>query len=219
MNRQIRKITAAVAAVLLGTSSVDASILVGTFVNSGVESITKIQQLINDYNTDFGASLPDVGSLVDKIEGDTGAADFEGVNLVLSDFSFYDQDNSGGTGLDIFNAAQVKFSLSGLGWNFNLPDLNVRAFEQLDGPTFDYYVSEDGVNGWSLWTAMDGLNPVYTDAGTGDSSITGSGFTRGVITDVNLDYDPIKNGISHISFYSSSTEVIPEPTTIVVWGG
>ena len=202
-------------AVLLWAGSADASTLVGTFVESSAESITKINQLIDDYNADFGTSLPSVDSLLDKIEDIGSVADFVGSNLELSDFDFYDQDGSGATNLNIFDQIPETFSASSAGWGFDSLDLNARAFEQLSGPTFDYYVSKDGINGWSLWTAMNGLNPVYTDTGTGDSSITGSGFTRGDISISTLDYDPINNAISHISFYSS---VVPEPSSIVLFG-
>jgi hypothetical protein len=59
---------------------------------------------------------------------------------------------------------------------------------------------------------MDGVNPVYTDLGTGASWIVGSGFTRGPITNSNLVYDPSNKGVSHISFYTA----VPEPGSVTL---
>ena len=172
--------------------------------------ISQLNELIDDYNSDFNTSLPQVQELLDKLEGQN-AADFQEGNLELSDFNFYEQDDNGTTDVDVFDE-MVDFSSSTLGAadGFDTLDNPVFAFEQLSGPSFDYYVSKDGVAGWSLWSAMPGINPLYTDAGTGDSSITGSGFTRGNINDNSLDYDPIIGGVSHITFYVA----IPEPASI-----
>lgn len=199
-------------AVMLSASGARASILVGTFVTPQVEMISQLNDLIDDYNSDFGASLPSLLELLDKLEGQN-SADFQEGNLELSDFDFYEQDDSGATDVDIFDET-VSFSLSTLGLadGFDTLDNPVFAFEQLSGPSFAYYVSKDGVSGWSLWSAMPGINPSYTDAGTGASSITGSNFTRGNITDNSLDYDPITGGVSHITFYSA----IPEPSTVLL---
>ena len=199
----------AMAASMLSAHDARASILVGTVVAPQAETIAEINQLIDDYNSDFGASLPQVQERLDKIEGQD-AADFEEGNFELGDFDFYEQDDNGTTDVDIFDAT-VDFSPSTLGPadGFDSLDNPVFAFEQLSGPSFEYYVSKGGVNGWSLWSAMPGINPAYTDAGTGDSSITGSGFTRGNISDNGLDYDPATGGVSHISFYTA----IPEPST------
>ena len=196
------------AAAMLGAPSAQASILIGTVVAPQVETIAQINQLIDDYNSDFNASLPNVQELLDKIEGES-SADFEGGNLELSDFDFYQQDDNGTTEVEIFDE-NVSFSASTLGPadGFDTLDNPVFAFEQLSGPSFDYYVSKGGKSGWSLWSAMPGINPAYTDAGTGDSSITGSDFTRGNINDDGLDYDPVKGGVSHIAFYTA----IPEPS-------
>jgi hypothetical protein len=195
------------AAIAMSSGTLQAALLVGTIVTAGTETIAEMNQLIADYNTDFGAALPGVSQLVDKIEGQN-AADFVEGNLQLGDFNFYEENSGGGTSLNIFDAT-VNFAASGLGVaaGFDTLDQNVFAFEQLSGPQFYYYVSKGGNLGWSLWAAGGGLNPVYTDAGTGASSIVGTDFTRGAITDNLLAYDPVRQGVSHISFYSA----IPEP--------
>lgn len=197
-----------IAALLLwAPASQAASILIGTVVTAQPETIPEINQLIEDYNTDFGASLPLVVSQLDKLEGED-SADFVGDALELSDFDFYQQDDDGLTELNIFDEMPETFTESTLGAaaGFGL-DLPVFAFEQLSGPSFDYYVSKDGPGGWSLWAYMPGLNPVYTDSADG-------GFTRGVITDNTLAYDPHGQGVSHIGFYST----IPEPGSSVLFG-
>ncbi len=193
--------------VLLWMNATQASLLVGTIATSGVETIPEINQLIDDYNADFGASLPSVISLLDKIEGQN-SADFTEGNLALSDFDFYHQDDGGATSLDIFDAT-VNFTASTLGVadGFDTLDNPVFAFEQLSGPSFQYYVSKDGNLGWSLWASMNGINPAYTDSAVG-------GFTRGNINDDSLDYDPISRGVSHISFYVA----IPEPNSLILLG-
>ena len=193
------------AAAMLSAPGARASILVGTFVTPQVETISQLNDLIDDYNSDFNTSLPNVQEFLDKIEGQN-SADFEEGNLELSDFVFYEQDDSGTTDVDIFDET-VSFSLSMLGPadGFDTLDNPVFAFEQLSGPSFGYYVSKDGVSGWSLWSAMPGINPSYTD----DNE---NGFTRGNINDDNLDYDPITGGVSHISFYTA----IPEPSAVLL---
>jgi hypothetical protein len=194
-----------------------AATLIGTIVTSGVETIPQMNQLIADYNADFGALLPPVVALVDKLEGQD-AADFTEGNLALSDFQFYQQDNGGSTSLNLFDAT-VKFTTSTLGSTagFDTLDNRVYAFDQLSGASFAYYVSKDGALGWSLWVPTASINPVYTDAGTGSSSITGSGFTRGSTTNNSLDYDPITNGVSHISFYDINDPlVVPEPASLLL---
>ena len=198
------------AVAMLSAPCAKASILIGTFVTPHVETISQINQLIGDYNLDFNTSLPSVQELLDKLEGQD-SADFEEGILELSDFDFYQQDNNGTTDVDIFDA-NVSFSASTLGAadGFDTLDNPVFAFKQLSGPLFDYYVSKDGVAGWSLWLAMPGINPLYTDAGTGASSLTGSNFTRGNINNDSLDYDPITGGVSHISYYVA----IPEPASL-----
>lgn len=214
-----RILLAVVASILLLAGSADASILVGTFKESTVETITKINQLIDDYNTDFSASLANVLLLVDKVEGQSSAAFNQG-NLELDDFDFFTQDDNGSKTVSIFDAT-VKFNASLLSSSVGFDNLDapVQGFEQLSGPSFEYYVSKDGNDGWSLWASMSGFNPVYTDAGTGDSSITGSGFTRGDISNTSLAYDPIRGGVSHISFYTTAEEIIPEPASWVVFTG
>jgi hypothetical protein len=196
------------AAAVLFAPSAQASILVGTFVKSQAETITEINQLIDDYNSDFNTSLPNVLERLDKIEGQD-AADFEEGNLELGDFDFYEQDDAGATDVDIFDE-NVSFSASTLGPldGFDTLDNRVFAFDQHSGPSFEYYVSKGGKTGWSLWSVMPGINPAYTDAGTGDSSIIGSDFTRGAISNNGLEHDPATSGVSHISFYAS----IPEPS-------
>lgn len=77
----------AMAAAILSASDARASILVGTFVTPQVEMISQLNQLIDDYNSDFGASLTHVQELLDKIEGQN-SADFQLGNLELSDFDF-----------------------------------------------------------------------------------------------------------------------------------
>ncbi len=197
----------AMASTLVWANGAHASILVGTIVTSGVETIPEINQLIADFNADFGASLPSVISLLDKIEGQN-SADFTEGNLALSDFDFYHQDDGGATSVDIFDAT-VDFTASTLGVadGFDTLDNPVFAFEQLSGPSFQYYVSKDGNLGWSLWAPMSGINPAYTDSAVG-------GFTRGNINDDSLDYDPITRGVSHISFYVA----IPEPGSLILVG-
>lgn len=203
----------------------NASLLIGTFVESQAESIEKINQLIADYNDDFGTSLPLVHPLgfVDKIEGQDSASFIAGF-YELSDFIFYEQMD-GGTDriVDIFDEENVEFEVSDLGLTagFDTLDNPVQGFElsdSFDGFPFQYHVSKDGKLGWSLWLAMDGFNPAYTDLGTGASSIVGSGFTRGDITDSSLAYDPIKNAVSHISFYSIFA-VAPEPSSLMLLFG
>jgi len=197
----------AVGGVLLGVNTSYASLLVGTVVTSGVETIPEINQLIASYNADFGASLPIVTAPLDKIEGQNSAFFDDGV-FQLSDFEFYHQDDGGSTSLDIFDAT-VNFAASSLGAaaGFDTLDNPVFAFEQLSGPSFQYYVSKDGNLGWSLWAVMSGINPAYTDSGVG-------GFTRGNINDDSLAYDPINHGVSHISFYTAT----PEPSSLVLFG-
>lgn len=197
-----RRVLGATSIVILWASVTEASLLVGTVVSSSAETIPEINQLIADYNTDFGASLPLVNTLLDKIEGDT-SADFENGNLALSDFNFYQQDDDGATSVNIFDAT-VDFDSSTLGPadGFGTLDNPVFAFEQLSGPSFTYYVSKGGNLGWSLWAYMSGMNPAYTDRGNG-------GFTRGNINDNSLDYDPANRGVSHISFYTA----VPEPSS------
>lgn len=192
--------------------------LIGTIVKAPAETIIEINTLIDDYNADFGTNLPHVVLLVDKL--DNGS--FINGTYSNSDFDWYEQDDNGNVSVDIFDAFDdgttdnsVKFT----SWNvtgFNNP---VLAFEQKSGPTVEYYVSKDGNKGWSLWLAMAGMNPFYTDEGVGSSSITGSGFTRGSISNTSLDYDPIKNSVSHLSFYRSAggDNVIPEPGTVAIW--
>jgi hypothetical protein len=193
---------------LLWANPSSGSLLVGTVVTSEVETIPEINQLIADYNADFGASLPSVVALLDKIEGQT-AADFTEGNLALSDFDFHHQDNSGTTSVNIFDAT-VNFTASTLGVaaGFDTLDNPVFAFEQLSGPSFEYYVSKDGSLGWSLWAYMSGINPAYTDRANG-------GFTRGGISDNSLDYDPITRAVSHISFYTADS-VVPEPGSLIL---
>jgi hypothetical protein len=207
-------VVCAAAVTLLIANCTYASTLIGTVVAPSVESISEMNDLIDDYNSDFSASLPPVDSLLDKVEGQS-AADFTQGNLALSDFNFFYQDDTGtDLSLSVFDSS-VDFTLSTLGPldGFDTLDNPVHAFEQLSGPSFTYYVSKDGNLGWSLWLAMDGVNPVYTDAGTGFDSITGTDFTRGDITDNSLAYDPISSGVSHISYY---TATMPEPSTLLL---
>jgi hypothetical protein len=202
----------AAAATLLTANCAFATILVGSESTPGVETIPEMNALIDAYNTDFGASLPQVVSLLDKIEdikdpnGVVIGADFIEGNLVLGDFNFFQEDLGGGISLDIFDSIGHKFSPSNLGPDgFDTLDENVHAFEQLSGPSSTYYVSKDGKKGWSLWVSMDGVNPVYTDQFAG-------GFTRGDISDNSLAFDPAKGGVSHISFYTA----VPEPGTLLL---
>jgi len=199
--------------ILIVTGTAQSALLVGTIVTSGVETIAEMNDLIDDYNADFGASLPHVGALLDKLEGQDSADFIEG-NLALGDFDFYHSDDSGATNVNVFDSV-VTFTPSTLGpaAGFDTLDNRVFAFEQLSGPSFDYYVSKDGNLGWSLWIPSSGINPVYTDAGTGASSIVGSGFTRGDTANNALDFDPITNGVSHISFYNAS---LPEPNSALL---
>ena len=196
---------------LLWANTSSASLLVGTLVTSQVETIPEINQLIADYNADFGAALPSVVALLDKIEGQT-SADFTEGNLALSDFQFYHRDDGAATSVNIFDAT-VNFTASGLGVaaGFDTLDNAVFAFEQLSGPSFEYYVSKDGSLGWSLWAFMNGINPAYTDRANG-------GFTRGSISNNSLDYDPISRAVSHISFYTADA-VVPEPGSVLLFGG
>lgn len=206
--RASRVVCTAVVTLLIANCTF-ATTLVGTVVTTGVETIAEMNTLINDYNTDFSASLPQVESLLDKIEdfvdpnGNDIAVFTEG-NLVPGDFNFFQEDPNGGTSLDVFDTL-VKYSPSNLGPDgFSTLDENVQAFEQLSGPSSTYYVSKNGAGGWSLWLAMDGVNPVYTDEVAG-------GSTRGEISNNSLAYDPIVGGVSHISFY-----IVPEPSTLLL---
>jgi hypothetical protein len=214
------RFSAFVVLVLFWAGTANASILVGTAVIPSVEKIDVMNDLINDYNIAFSASLPNVaGTTADpkgflgRIEniGGSGIADFVNGLLTYSDFNFYQQDNGGGTELNIFDECPEKF-MEGFGDE----DKNVRAFDLngTDTPSFQYYVSKDGFAGWSLWTYQDdGLNPVYTDSGV-------SGFTRGDISNTGLAYDPIKHGISHIGFYTTyDVSTIPEPSSLLVFVG
>ncbi len=200
------QVVCSVIATLLIANCSFASTLVGTVVTSSVESIPEMDALITAYNLDLGASLPAVGSQVDKLEDDqtNGGANFIGGNLLLGDFDFGQQ--TGGVELNVFDAS-LGFSpvTFGVGESFSEVDNPVFGFEQVSGVPFTYYVSKDGNLGWSLWLAMDGINPVYTDSMVG-------GFTRGEISDNSLSYDPVGNGVSHISFYSA----IPEPSSLLL---
>jgi hypothetical protein len=56
---------------------------------------------------------------------------------------------------------------------------------------------------------MSGINPAYTDSANG-------GFTRGSISDTSLDYDPITRAVSHISFYGTASDIVPEPGSVLL---
>jgi hypothetical protein len=204
------------ATTIFETNHARGSLLVGTFVGAPAESLAQMNQLIADYNSDFGAALPAALARIDKIEGES-PADFEDGVYSLTDFDFYHRSTGGSVDINVFDTL-VEFTPSTLGVadGFDL-DNPVFAFEQLSGPAFTYYVSKGGNQGWSLWAVMPGINPAYTDLGTGASSIVGSNFTRGVITNNALDFDPSTQGVSHISFYSSVPgSDIPEPSTMVL---
>lgn len=212
-------VSTAVVAGLFWAGPAGAGILVGTFVESEVETIAKINILIDEYNDEFTALLPNVQQLVDKIEGMETADFTEGI-LSLSDFDFFQRDETSPTVNHMIFDTSVGFVASSLGSSgFDPIDNAVLGFEQLSGFAFDYYVSKNGMDGWSLWTKMDGFNPVYTDVGTsGSNSHDGTGFTRGDVGVNTLAFDPINGGVSHISMYTSSADVIvPEPSSIVLF--
>jgi hypothetical protein len=191
---------------VFGSAKAD-TILVGTVVDASVEEIGTpttpgtINYLIDQYNSYSPASLPYVLSKVNKLdETADGSPIFENGSFDFDDFKLYKTAtaSTGTRQLSIFNNSDQWFE----DWDFTAG--NVLAFEQITGPSFDYYVSKDGNLGWSLWTHMPGaLNPVYTDSGVED-------FTRGAISDNGLDYDPIGNEVSHLSFYTS----VPAPSAI-----
>ncbi|MEX0938394.1 MAG: hypothetical protein WDZ59_11090 [Pirellulales bacterium] len=195
------------AVIAIGVHAAHASTLIGTVVGAGVETIPEINDLIDDYNADFGTSLPPVLSKIDKLEGEDSAFFEEGV-YELSDFLFYERADDGAVDVDIFDET-VEFDVSTLGIlaGFDTLDNPVLAFDQLSGPSFMYYVSKAGNAGWSLWLYMDGINPSYTDDDDG-------GFTRGVITNNLLDFDPAGMGgaVSHITFYHA----VPEPSSVML---
>lgn len=196
----------------------EASILIGTTSATATENITQINILIDNYNSDFGTSLPHVAIFVDKIEDGTGGrGEFINGQYSVSDFTFYAQDDGGAVDVNIFDQTPETFSLSDLGQvlgdnGFDSIDTNVQAFEQLSGPSVEYYVAKSG-RSWSVWLAMDGINPFYADSSR-------NGYTRGPISDQQLAYDPVKNGVSHLSFYRSAgggTGTIPEPASVAIW--
>jgi hypothetical protein len=207
------------AATLLAVNPLNAGIiLVGSA--SGVDTLTGVNTLITNYNIAFGASLNQVVVLVDKIEdapSNLGTIWTNG-NLNSGDFEFFQQTNGAGVdGKNIFNrngANDVHFDNSALAGGANFlnsfsgVDNGVLGFKYNGPQQFQYYVSKNAT-GYSLWTFMPGggLHPVYQDD-------TSDGATRGDISNVNLMYDPVKNAVSHISFYSA----VPEPTSLVLVG-
>ncbi len=196
---------------LLIANSASSTTLVGTVVTNSVETLSEMNALIDAYNTDIPASLPQIVGLLDKIEDLSDPNDgviFQNGNLDPNDFIFYMEDVSGATTLNVFDELNKGYSVSTLGPDgFAIIDENVQAFEQLSGPSSTSYVSKNGNAGWSLWLSMSGVNPVYTDIDVDD------GFTRGEISNSSLSYDPtLSGGVSHISFYS----VIPEPGTLLL---
>lgn len=200
---------------LLFSGASHASILVGTVVTSRTENIADINNLITSYNTTFGASLALVVNFQDKIEddGSSAGASFTNGFYQVSDFTFYKQDDAGPTQVAIFDNPAVDFSVStlGTGGGFDSIDNPVQGFQQHSGANVEYYVSKDGNLGWSLWYATSGFNPYYTDSATG-------GFTYGSTADDALAYDPIKNAVSHLSFYSAGGGGnVPEPGTFAIW--
>ena len=200
---------------LLFSGASHASILVGTVVTAQTENIAAINNLITTYNTTFSASLSPVVNFQDKIEDDSSAAaaGFENGFYQVSDFTFYKQDDGGPTQVAIFDNPSVNFSTSmlGNGEGFDSLDNPVQGFQQRSGPSVEYYVSKDGQLGWSLWYATPGFNPYYTDSAL-------DGFTYGSTTDDALAYDPIKSGVSHLSFYSAGGGGnVPEPGTFAIW--
>lgn len=192
-----------------------ASILIGTLVTPQTENIGSINNMITSYNTNFSASLPLVVNFQDKLEddGSSAAASFQNGFYQVADFTFYEQDDAGSTQIAIFDNLSVGFSTSmlGNGEGFDTIDNPVQGFQQRSGESVEYYVSKDGNLGWSLWYATSGFNPFYTDSAVG-------GFTYGSTTNDSLAYDPIKSGVSHLSFYSSGgSGDVPEPGTITIW--
>lgn len=192
-------------------STAHASILVGTIGSSNPKpSITSINGLIDDYNNDFGTSLAHVDGLIDKLEG----GGWENGVYSSSDFDFFKKISSGTADrtVDIFDTPNVKFeSIS------NPIGLERPAGFETDIDSFEYYVVKDGNKGWSLWLSMDGFNTAYIDSAT-------NGFTRGAITNTNLDFDPIYKGISHISFWNAGDDsggsgAIPEPSSVLTFAG
>ena len=202
--------------------SAQATILVGTVVSSKTETVTEINNLIDTYNTAFSENLDHVNFLVDKLEDqdaedpDAGAI-FVNSTFVAQDFNFYQANPDGTPDITqlIFDAS-VGFDNADLVSEGFFLDNPIFGFEQLAGPTFDYYVSKSGRGGWSLWLAAEGFNPSYTDSDV-------DGFTLGVTTNQSLEYNPISNGVSHISFYSTGTSGgpvtnIPAPATLALLG-
>ena len=167
-----------------------------------------MNSLIDAYNSDFGANLSNVVSMVDKLEDDqeNPGAFFINGQFDSSSFSFFQEtDSTPGTTQSIFDA-NVGFATADLvGDGFDLLDNPVYGFVQDGGPCFDYYVSKSG-SGWSLWLAMAGFNPSYTDFGDVSTE-----FTRGLTSDNSLSYKPIQNGVSHISFYAAESSIEPDP--------
>jgi hypothetical protein len=205
-----RFVCAAVATLLIANCTF-ATTLVGTVVTQQAETILEMNALIDTYNTDFGASLPQVTSLLDKLEDVSGDPNdgivFQNGVLDPNDFIFFAEDDLGTTGLDVFDELDKRYSQSTLGVDtFSSLDENVQAFEQLSGPSSTYYVSKGGADGWTLWLSMSGVNPVYTDQAK-------PSFTRGEISNQSLEYDPAKGGVSHLSFYATA---IPEPGTLLL---
>ena len=251
----MRHLFSAFVTVLLLASTAHASILVGTVKTSNTETITEINQLITEYNARFGATLEQVVIQIDKLEdtkdgsGNIIGADFVTGNLSLDQFDFYQESGANIVRTESVFDADVTYANSALGGttaanSFNNIDANVFGFVQqtdVEHVLVDYYVSKDGPLGWSLWAVADGFefNPVYTDSGdnggnvsipdayTPSSTDRDGTWTQGdstLLTTTGL-YDPIKNAVSHLSFYGTDDNIVvlppipvPEPSALAIWG-
>ena len=212
-----------VALIACSIQTTQAGILIGT--STGNDSVATVNQLIMDYNNNPNnpdLALVQTNFFFDRFDDSTAPLNSQSGFLDPDDFTFYQEDDDGSLDIpdgdieaDVFSAVDKLYELSDLNNQNANPsgfgiDENVQGFVYNGtNPNLQYYTVKSG-SFFSLWLAMDGFNPVYTD-NTSDAD----GATIGFTSNTGLAYDPLQQGggVSHISFYSN-----PEPSSFLLFG-
>jgi hypothetical protein len=206
MSRPVHVLRAALpcALLLFAAQSASASLLIGTA--SGTGSTSQVNAVIDAYNmlnmTDLPAAEGDGNDPLVKLQD--GAFTPNDI-LSPSDFTFYRlaegiATNNTLTIGEVFNAANlVAIDFADL---FDDVDGSAKVvaftYEGAGTSPFNYYVSKNGPD-FTVWTLMEGFNPVYVESTPLDDLLQPNGA-----------------GLSHLSFFGPTGPTIneiPEPAS------